>query len=176
MSDESDSENRRRELIAEIVAAFEGVAREEGTTIHEAIAKDDWKTYEEQQAAKRLDTEERWQDVPEEELMANHSALSFLDEKGFRYYLPAYMVCELANWDDPDSNTASCEFRLLHESQRSLRKSEPASIAAKYDFTPAQGEAIAHYLRFAIGEDDEFTTHEATILRAVEKWENFVGE
>ena len=34
MSDEPDSEKRRRELIAEIVAAFEGVVREEGTTIH----------------------------------------------------------------------------------------------------------------------------------------------
>jgi len=170
------SENRLNELIAEIAAAFDGIAREEGTSLHEAIAIDDWKPYKEQQAASRLDTEQRWQDVPGEDLLACQSALSFLDAKGFRYYLPAFMVYGLTNWENDSSEILdTCQYHLLHESQKSLRKSEPKSIATKYGFTDAQCRAVAHFLRFVVGDDNEFTTEEAPVLRAVEKWENFVG-
>jgi hypothetical protein len=167
--------NQLDELIVEITAAFDGVAREDGTTLHEAIAIDDWKSPEEQQAARHLDTEQRWQDVPEEDILACASALSFLNAKGFRYYLPAFIVCGLKGWETLTIGILdSCEYHLLHESQKSLRKSEPASIAAKYSFTDAQCKAIAHFLRFHVGEDDEFSTQPATTLQAVEEWEKFV--
>src|ERR1700680_2624371 len=91
-------ENRISGLIAEIMTAFDGVSREDGTTLHEAMAIDDYKSDEEQQAARGFDTEQRWQDVPDEEILACESALSFLDAKGFRYYLPAFMVSRLKNW------------------------------------------------------------------------------
>jgi hypothetical protein len=164
------------ELIAEITAAFDGVAREDGTTLHEAIAIDNWKSPEEQHAARRVDTEQRWQDVPPEAIIACESALSFLDPKGFRYYVPAFMVCGLRNWgNDAGLIVDTCEYHLLHEPQKSLRQSDPASIAAKYGFTDAQCKSIAHFLRFVVGKDDAFTTQPATALRAVAKWETFVG-
>lgn len=171
MSDESHV----MELIAEIAAAFDGIPLEDGTTLHQAIAIDDWKTPEEQFAARRLDTEPRWQDVPDDAIIACQSALSFLDAKGFRYYLPAFMVCGLRNGDNDAGRVVdTCEYHLLHESQKSLRQSEPSSIAAKYGFTDAQCCAIAHFLRFVVGEDDELTTQPATTLEGVAKWENFV--
>ena len=136
-----------------------------------------WKTLEEQSAARRIDTEQRWQDVPDDAIVACESALSFLDSKGFRYYLPAFMVCGLRNWENDAGRVVdTCEYHLLHESQKSLRQSEPASIAAKYAFNDAQCKAIAHFLRFMVGDDDEHTTQPATTLQAVVKWENFVGE
>jgi hypothetical protein len=85
-------ENDLNQLIAEITAAFDGVAREDGTTLHEAIAIDNWRSHEEQMTARRLDTEQRWQDVPGEAILACESVLPFLNPKGFRYYLPAFMV------------------------------------------------------------------------------------
>ncbi len=96
MSQHTNRERSRQELIAEIVSAFDGVEREDGITIHEAIAIDDYKSDEEQLDARRLDTEKRWQDVPAEAIVACDSALSFLDSKSFRYYLPAFMVCGLS--------------------------------------------------------------------------------
>ena len=115
--------------------------------------------------------------MPDDAIVAGESALSFLDPKGFRYYLPAFMVCGLKNWENDVGRVIdTCEYHLLHESQKSLRQSEPASIAAKYSFSAAQCKSIARFLRFVVGDDDELTTQPATTLQAVLKWENFVGE
>lgn len=174
----AESENRgRQELIAEIVRVFDGVDLGDGITLHQAVAIDDYKTAQEQWDARPLDTERRWQDVPPKALVECQMALSFLDEKGFRYYLPAFMVHGLEDWEnDAGVLLDSCEYHLLHDYPNSLRKSEPASIAAKYGFSDAQCLAIAHFLRFVVGPDDEFTTEHATKLQAVAKWEQFVNE
>jgi len=175
MADESPDE--REELIAEIVRAFDGVTLGYGITLHEAIAIDDYKTQEEQMAARRVDRERQWQDVSAATLVECQTALSFLDEKGFRYYLPAFMVRGLEDWDS-DAGVAvdSCVYHLLHDYPNSPRQSEPLAIAAKYGFNDTQCRAIAHFLRFVVGPDDEFTTEEATMLQAVAKWEGFVNE
>lgn len=174
MSDESDFESRRSALAAEITAAFDGVAREGGTTLHEAEARDDRRTEEEQRAARRLDTERRWQDVPDEDIRACGSALSFLDAKGFRYYIPAFMLYGLRHWDDDMNGVVnSCLFHLLHEYPKSLRQSEPASIARGYDFSDAQCKAVAAFLRFVVDFDVGRASRAA--LQAVEKWESYAG-
>jgi len=80
------------ELIAEVTAAFDGVAREDGTTLHEAIAFDNGESPEAQIAARRQHTERRWQEVPATAILASCAVPSFLDAKGFRYYLPAFIV------------------------------------------------------------------------------------
>src|SRR5215210_2470119 len=115
MSRVSEFESRRAALVVEISAAFDGVSREGGTTLHEAEAMDDWKSPEEQRAARRLDPETRWQDVPDADISACCSALSFLNERGFRYYIPAFMVYSLRHWgDDRHGILNSCEYHLLH--------------------------------------------------------------
>ncbi len=172
MSNVSEFESRRGSLVAEITAAFDGVSREDGTTLHEADAMDDWKSPEDQHAARRLDPEKQWQDVPDKDIFACSSALSFLNEKGFRYYIPAFMICSLRHWGDDGSVILnSCEYHLLHEYPKSLRKSEPASIAGKYQFTDAQSKAVARFLRFII-DFDEIAGDRATV-EAVERWERF---
>jgi len=115
--------------------------------------------------------------VPDDAIVACESALSFLDPKGFRYYLPAFMVCGLRNWENDAGRVVdTCEYHLLHESKKSLRQSEPASIAAKYGFNDVQCRSIAHFLRFVVGDDDELATQPATTFQAVEKWERFAGD
>jgi len=175
MSNESIKE--REELIAEIVRAFDGVTLGYGITLHEAIAIDDYKTQEERMAARRLDKERQWQDVSAAALLECESALSFLDESGFRYYLPAFMVKGLEDWDKKAGVPVdSCVYHLLHDYPHSLRESEPSTIAAKRGFNDAQCRAIAHFLRFVIGPDDEFPTEDPTTRQAVAKWERFVNE
>jgi hypothetical protein len=174
VSSTPEFESRRGALVAEIEAAFDGVAREGGTTLHEAGAMDDWKSAEEQRAARRLDGEARWQDVPDEDISARDSALSFLNAKGFRYYVPAFMLYALRHWaEDSDSVLSSCKYHLLHLPSTSLRQSEPSRIAARYQFTAAQSRAVASFLRFALDFDE--ARADAATSAAVEKWERFGG-
>lgn len=172
MSNVSDFESRRSALVAEIMAAFDGVSREGGTALHEAEAIDDWKSPEEQRAARHLDLEVRWQGVPDDDIFACCSALSFMNEKGFRYYIPAFMIYGLRHWgDDWNGILNSCEYHLLYDYPKSLRKSEPAAIASKYQFTDAQSKAVARFLRFII-DFDEIAGDRATV-EAVERWEQY---
>jgi len=174
VSDEQDFEARRRALIAEIAEAFDGVSRDDGTTLHEAMVMDDRGSEEEQRAARLLDVDERWQDVSDD-IAGYESALSFLDAKGFRYYIPAFMTYALNHWGDDWYSTLSfCQSHLTKESQKSLRKSEPASIASKFDFNAAQCSVIAKFLRFIIDFDVSMAT--LAEVGAVEKWEKFVRE
>jgi hypothetical protein len=175
VSNEQEFESRRRALLAEIEEAFDGVSREDGMTLHESIAIDDYKSEEEQRAARLLDTEKRWQDIPDDEIEGRESALSFFDAKGFRYYIPAFMTYALKHWGDDWGVTLSfCQSRLTRESQKSLRKSEPASIARKFDLNVAQCRAIARFLRFIV--DFDVSMAEPANVEAVEKWEKFARE
>jgi hypothetical protein len=85
----------RAQLIAEIRRAFAGVKREDGITLHEARAIDDYADDEERAAARVKDTDERWEDVPSKHIAEIDPVLSYLDAKGFRYYIPAYMTYAL---------------------------------------------------------------------------------
>lgn len=86
-------------LITQIEDAFKGdpCRLEEAITLHEAEADDDWLPKEKQLEARKLDIDCHWQDVPDEFMEKMPSPWSFLDNKGRRYYLPAYMRFCLKN-------------------------------------------------------------------------------
>ena len=92
-------------LIALIQNAFEGVQLEDGTTIHEAELEGAYSDDRVRIAAREKDKEHNWRDVPGWKIERFHSALSFLDVKGWRFYIPAYMVWTLRNWRTTDSPT-----------------------------------------------------------------------
>jgi len=94
------------ELLALIEEAFDGVERGEGITLHQARVIDDYGSDEDVFAARKLDTEERWQDVPVSVLSVsplrerkNTQFLDFLDPAGFRYYLPFAMSFAIRNYE-----------------------------------------------------------------------------
>jgi hypothetical protein len=176
MNDATEFERRRNEVVVEIISAFGGVSREDGTTLHEAIALDDCASPDEQRAARSLDVDGRWQDVPDAEIWACNSALSFVDEKGFRYYIPAFMTYALRHWEDDEDGyvLSACMYHLLHERSKSLRQSDPASIAGRYNFTGAQSKAVTRFLRFVI-DFGEFRADEVT-AGAVQRWERFCNQ
>ena len=79
----SSYEQRKTALIEEITAAFDGVSREQGVTLHEATVIDDYGSLEERALARTQDTEDKWQNVPDEDIRFTDAVLSFLDPKGF---------------------------------------------------------------------------------------------
>ena len=84
----------RDQLIIDIGRAFEGVKRDGGVTLHETQVLDDYGGEAERIAAHKLDPQERWEDLPDE-LLEECWHLVFLDPKGFRFHLPAYMTWRL---------------------------------------------------------------------------------
>ena len=80
------------QLIWDIEAAFATVSRGTGATLHEAAAFEgtDYASAEERACVRALDTETRWQDIPDSALEECADGFAF-EEEGFRYHLPAYM-------------------------------------------------------------------------------------
>ncbi len=160
-------------LIEAIHNAFVDVRRGDGISLHEAMTIDNYRPLAVQQAARAKDTDTHWQDVPCETIWHCESALSFLDARGFRYYLPAFMCCGLRALEANDVRgnllIDTCQFHLLHEPQTSQRNSQPANIARRYEFSAAQCEAISQFLAAttsALGDD-------ALTLEAVAAWRTF---
>lgn len=137
-------------LIEEIIAAFDGVSREDGVTLHEATVIDDYGSLEERAAARTQDTEDKWQNVPEEDIRFSDAVLSFLDPKGFHYYIPAYVVWYLRNIDNDDPDYWSNTFNsVIFHLAAGFHGDVKDYYLSKFKlFTPEQSKAIAHFLVF----------------------------
>jgi len=111
------------QIIDEIERAFDGVTRDDGVTLHETWEIDRCSSDRMRAKARRLDTDRRWQDVPDADIEQLPYALCFLDAEGFRYYIPAYMVWSLRHHQTNDSeavdNTVSAFMSdPLHKDKR----------------------------------------------------------
>jgi len=140
----SSEQETKLSLIKEITAAFDGVDREDGVTLHEAMVIDSYGSLAERAEARKKDTETKWQDVPDKDIRDCDGVLSFLDDKGMRYYIPAYLIWYLNNIDQKSSTYCSntfdsIPFHLTYQEGKFKRFEL---------FTQQQREAIAHYLIF----------------------------
>lgn len=99
----------------------------------------------------------RWQDVDlkwfEEEYPGPHNAcLSFMSPQAFRYYLPAYMMIAIDNYETSDADNVVVSA-LEPEISETLREWHRERISG---FTLKQKEAIVtffHYLKEEHGND-----------------------
>lgn len=102
------AEKTRLLLIEKITAAFDGVSRQDGISLHAAQALDDYSSLEEaKKIGREMDRDTQWQEVPDKWLMQFQDIFPYLDPKGFRYYIPAYMVWSLKEPKASDSNSLS---------------------------------------------------------------------
>lgn len=149
-------EQKKAALIEEITAAFNGVSREDGVTLHEAMALDDYGGPEERQKARAQDTENRWQDVPDEDIRSSDAVLNFLDPKGFRYYIPAFLVWYLTFIDSEDPDFWSNNFDSVDFQLQAGRKGDVSDhYLSNFTFlTHEQSKAIAHFLVLMAERED----------------------
>ena len=155
--EKSSYEQGKLALIEEITMAFDGVSRDDGVTLHEATVIDNYGSDEERAKAREQDKETKWQDVPEEDIRFNSAELSFLDLKGFHYYIPAYVVWYLRNIDNEDPDFWSNTFDAVMSHLRvdySTPEIEEIYLPRFKLFTPAQSKAIAHFLAFEAERED----------------------
>lgn len=146
-------------LIEEIDRAFDGVERGDGVTFHEARVIDDYGSAALRAEARLQDTETRWQDVPDELLVNGDQIISFLDDKGFVYYLPAYLVWYLRFMDCEDDEFSSdtfdsVDFHLLAINREHIEPHYDAIITMHLErfkmLNVTQSKSVAHFLVFQI--------------------------
>jgi hypothetical protein len=145
----------KHRVIEIITRAFDGVSREDGVSLHEAIVIDDYGTDEERSAARALDTETRWQDVPEADIEYYYTIFSFLDAKGYRYYLPAYMIWTLHNHHHRNSSSPLWTlFALTLDENPSWAEHQLSLFCI---LSPDQSAATCAFLRYMAAFDPEDT-------------------
>ncbi len=141
-------EEIREALINDIREAFAEVSREDGVTLHEADVIDDYGSAAARAEARKLDTEERWQDVPDADIEKYDWILSFLDLKGFKYYIPAYMVWSLKNYQT--SSSASVDATIYALAPPSSPDLQAWKLERWQVFDTLQAKTICRFLRFAV--------------------------
>lgn len=151
-----------QELIERIRAAFLDVELGDGITIHQAIVLDDRGDRFDEAKARRKDAGVHWTELTCETVQKCNSALSFLDEKGVRFYLPAFMICSLKGGSSLVMDAAI--FKLMYEHGVSRRQTQPKNISAKFDFSPAQIRVIADFLEFLHPEEEGISEKERIVL------------
>jgi hypothetical protein len=154
-------EERRAALLEQIRVAFIDVGRDGGVSLHEADVIDDYGSMKERVAARKLDTDCVWRDVPESDIERYFWILSFLDPIGFRYYMPAYMTWTLKHYEHSGSISVDRTIYALDFSD-DLRE----FAMERYTLmNQEQSEAICAFLRFmeeCMSEDSDFNVaHQA---------------
>lgn len=164
------------ELLAMIEEAFDGVKRDDGISLHQAVVIDDYGSQEEFDAAAKFDTETRWQDVPDADIASNTSIFCFLDPIAFRYYLPASMSWAVTNFAQDEND---CSFYTYLAVLPSVAPREVGrnigtlfdldNFIKEHSFTLLQVKAIYHFICFMaikaeFGMDEDYYT-------ATKKWQ-----
>ena len=129
-----------QEVISEIRDAFQGIKLDDGIGLFEGRALDDYADDATRQAARQKDERDSWDNIPRERLESYNDALSFLDPKGIRFHLPAFLIAEL------EGVPLSCIFHLVHLDN--LGKSKFVLLSER------QRQAVREFLLFVVDEAD----------------------
>jgi hypothetical protein len=124
-----------RELLARIRRDFGAILRGHGVSLHETEVIDFYGSTRDRQKVRKMDTDRYWWEVKDEwiEKFGGVGGLAFLDDRGFAYYLPAYMSYWLRTGEEP--NCLSYYIAGPRAHRLSL-------------FTAAQRETIAAFVSF----------------------------
>lgn len=145
-------------VMAQIAAAFDGVSRAGGVSLREGRVIDDYGTDAERDAARLLDTDTCWQDVPDDDLNTYGMSLSFVDPIGFRYYLPAYLCYSLRLM----SKGVGVHSMLFHLDMQGRDAGIREMLFKRFGLlTPAQGKAVGSFLQYIAAQGDEFDREDA---------------
>jgi len=160
---ETPDQAQLRPLLAEIDRAFRGVRLEDGLSLHQAQAIDLYRSESEIKAARHLDKEERWQDIPDGKIERFASSLSFLDALGFRFHIPRFMVYSLTHGESvaPAVNYTiyNCDFE---------DKTKDRALARYSLLSSPQRKTIAKYLRFTAAHEECYDARVAN--RALQRY------
>jgi hypothetical protein len=133
----------RKMLIEKIKVAFDKVSLEDGIGILESDAIDSCVSDKNRLAGRNSDFRNDWQDIPDKVISEHYSALCFMDIKGLRFNLPAYMIFALRNYESSSSGSIDAVIYALCK--------EPEEVENGWQaFSKEQKQAIASFLKFMV--------------------------
>ena len=105
------------DAIRQINEAFRDVRLEDGVSLREADVIDSYGNDDDRAAARESDEHDDWRRIPDETMEALPVALGFMDAKGLRFHLPAYMCFTLRRHHDSDSNSVDSAIYSLQSQE-----------------------------------------------------------
>lgn len=161
-----------------IHSAFRGASRHGGVSLRETDAIDDYLTDAGRAAARALDTDRHWTELKPEDLCSGRlqAAHSFFDAIGYRYHLPAYLMCWLDGHADQSGSTVFDGFLWgwaeMHPTKR-LTKWTPFHRKRLDLLDSAQRYVVARFLVHlaSFGPNDDFTRQDARKVLANGYWQ-----
>lgn len=103
----------REQLIASIEKEFEGVALKNGIGVYEADAVDNNASQERLEKERVKDIRDDWRKLSDDLIDQYDSVLSFMDEDGLRFAIPAYMRFAVKNFDTCASSSVEAIIYVL---------------------------------------------------------------
>lgn len=144
---------RAEEVAARIREAFANVTLKNGIGLRQGQGLDDYADPETIQRYRQSDEKDDWSSIPAEALNECHSSLSFFDDEGMRFHLPAFLLADLAG-----AYRQSLLFHLTDLGDLGQRQFALLS--------PAQVAAVRAYLEF-IAEQEDHAFERESILQAI---------
>ncbi len=148
----------RSKLILFIEEAFANVSLDDGVTLHQMDALDDfWGEENAMREAALKDTEKSWQEISFEKVERFSGSMVFLDAKGFRFHLPAFMRLALVT-AHPDVDRARDEGVMF-----ALQGGPADRYYGEYIglMDEAQKQCAAAFLHFFARYSNEFEARDA---------------
>ena len=143
-------------LISKIIETFKDVKLKGGVGLNEAQGLDDYADKETLIELNRKDEKDNWQKIPSKELNRCHSSLSFFDQNGMRFHLPAYMIVDIK--DEYDFDMA---FHLIDLSNYSREQ-----LSA---LLPKEKKVISLFLEY-IYDKEEYRYNKSEIQKSLETY------
>ena len=136
-------------LIKQIEEAFKGVQLEDGISLNMTEFYDSYEQETKFLELAKNDERRSWESIDDETLEEFTGTFAFTDLKGFRFYLPAYMIYTLKNYKTSDSIITDFTIYALQHDHYIFKKTSMRDF-----FTKEQFECILKFLEFSVEEDD----------------------
>ena len=129
-------------LIAQIEKAFEDVSLNDGVGIYEAEAIDNYALEEIRKTEREKDIRDDWTSITDDVIDQYYSVLSFMDDNGLKFAIPAYIRFAVRYFDTRASASIDAIIHVLANSRQ-------------WDFlTIGQKQVVADFLSFMVLEAD----------------------
>lgn len=145
-----------QELCERIKKAFAGVRLGNGIGLRQAQGLDDYEPEATCLAYREKDEKDDWTRISFDQLNECYSSLSFFDEEGMRFHLPAYLIAELQGAYHQDMG-----FQLGHLNELSLRQ---------YALLSNEQREVVRDVVLYLAADENYAFYRPQLLRAVEDY------
>lgn len=145
-------DNEAQSIIDDISKAFLGVRRG-AMTLHEAEVIDEYGPPDERTKARKLDTDGRWERVPDEHVESCTSALCHVDPESWRYYIAPYMIWSLRYYRTNDSIVSDFTIYTFDPVLKAGKMRE-YSMERYRLLTDEQSRCVCRFLRYMARNGD----------------------